>query len=63
MIVIKKSIELTKSQIENLLDFFEFNFIESIRNDPDIDELDYLIDICEVVTKLRDAKKEIERGS
>lgn len=47
-------INLTFSQVENLAEFFEFNFINSIRNDVDIDNMDYLVDMCEIYSKLKE---------
>lgn len=40
-------IELTKSQCLNLAEFIEFSFIDSIRNDTDVDNMDYLVDMCD----------------
>ena len=51
-------IKLTKSQAENLLSFFEFEFIPSIQRDDEIDNIDYLVEMCEVYKKLRDGLKE-----
>ena len=48
-------IELTKSQIENLKDFFDYEFINGIRNDTEIDNMSYLVDMCEIYKKLKEA--------
>lgn len=48
------NIELTNSQVENLMEFFEFEFIDSIRNNTDIDNMDYLVDMCEIYKKLKE---------
>ena len=53
-------IELTKTQIDNLMNYFEFDFIESIRRDEEIDNIGYLVDMCDIYTKLKDAKAEEE---
>ncbi len=45
---------LTKSQIDNLVEFYQFNFIESIRNDEEIDNIEYICDMCDVYRKLRE---------
>lgn len=45
---------LTKSQIENLIEFIELHFIDAIRDDPDIDNIDYVVDMMSALTKLRD---------
>ena len=51
-------IKLTKSQAENLLSFFEFEFIPSIQRDEDIDNINYLLEMCDIYKKLRDGLKE-----
>lgn len=51
-------IKLTKSQVENLLSFFEIEFIPSVQRDEDIDNINYLVEMCEVYRKLRDGLKE-----
>ena len=48
-------IELTNSQIENLKDFFDYEFINGIRNDTEIDNMSYLVDMCEIYKKLKEA--------
>ena len=50
-------LELTKSQVENLLVFFEMDFIESIRNHTDIDNMEYLCDMCDIYCKLKEELK------
>lgn len=40
-------VELTKSQCLNLAEFIEFSFIDSIRNDTDVDNMNYLVDMCD----------------
>jgi hypothetical protein len=50
-------ITLSESQVENLVEFFELNFIDSIRNDTDIDNMDYMVDMCDVYSKLKRAKE------
>jgi hypothetical protein len=52
------NIKLTESQVSNLVEFFELNFIDSIRTDTDIDSMDYMVDMCEVYTKLKEALEE-----
>ena len=48
-------IYLTKSQIDNLMSYFEFDFIHSIREDEEIDNINYLVDMCDIYKKLKDA--------
>lgn len=52
---------LTKSQVENLIDFIEINFIDIIRADTDIDNIDYVIDMMCVLVKLRETYKTMKR--
>ena len=40
-------IELTKGQCESLMEFIDFTLIPSLRQDPDIDNLQYVINICD----------------
>ena len=46
-------IYLTKSQVEILIEFFEINFIDDIRNDEGIDNIDYICDMCNVYQELK----------
>ena len=45
---------LTRSQVENLIEFIELHFIDSIRNDPDIDNIEYVVDMMDTLKMLRD---------
>ena len=40
-------VELTKGQCESLVDFIECNLISSIRADEYLDNLQYVINICD----------------
>lgn len=53
-----KSIKLTDSQIDDLIEFIELYFITSIREDGYIDNIDYIASICDVFVKLKKAKEE-----
>lgn len=44
---------LTKSQAENLMEFFEVAFIPMVRDTPEIDNLDYVADMCEVYKEIK----------
>ena len=48
-------IELTKGQCESLVEFVEWEFIPSLRNDPDIDNLQYVINICDAYKVFKEA--------
>lgn len=46
-------IKLSLTEVENLIDFFEMNLIENIREDTDIDNIEWLCDMCAVYKKLK----------
>lgn len=46
-------VDLTKSQCKNLCYFIEFNIFDYIRNDPDIDNIDWLVDMMGAYQKLK----------
>ena len=50
-------IKLTKSEVENLLSFFEFEFIPSIQRDGEVDNINYLVEMCDIYKKLQEALK------
>lgn len=52
-------IELSKSEIENLIDFFDFSFIPYIKSDVEIDNMKYLTSMCDVYKKLETALNEV----
>lgn len=56
----KYCLQLTESQVENLIEFFEFQFIPMIRNDEGIDNINYIADMMQIFTKLRICEHEIE---
>ena len=53
------TLNLTFSQVENLAEFFEFHFIDSIREDEELDNIDYVVDMCEIYSKLKRHLKEM----
>ncbi len=53
-------VHLTESQIKNLADFIEFNLLDVIRNDDDIDNILWVNDMCEAYTKLREAEAKLK---
>lgn len=55
-------VELTKSQITNLANFIQFNFIEEIRNNDDIDNINYLVDMCDAYKVLKEAEEQLKAG-
>ena len=55
------TITLTKSQVTNLVEFFDMAFprmIANLVNGGELDNMAYLTDMCEAYTKLSDALKE-----
>lgn len=52
---------LTKSQVDNLIEFIELNFIDTVRNDTDIDNIDYVVDMMDALTKLRQTSSAMKK--
>lgn len=50
-------IELSRSQIENLVEFIEMNFIDVVKKDVDIDNFRYVVDMCDAFKILENALK------
>lgn len=46
-------LDFTRDEIECLTDFIETEFIQSIRNDQDIENIAYIVNICTVYKKLK----------
>ena len=46
---------LTPDQAENLADFIDIHFLSEIRENEDIDNLEYVCDMCEIYRKLKAA--------
>ena len=51
-------VELTKSQCENLVDFIDSEFIDSIRNDEEMDNIEYIRDMIMAREALKEAAEE-----
>lgn len=49
----EKAVFLTKGQCESMIDYIECNLLPVIRNDVDIDNMEWLCNICEVYRKLK----------
>ncbi len=54
-------VPLTASQINNLVEFIEFEFIEMVRRDEYIDNIDYVVDMMNALQVLRAFKSQQER--
>lgn len=55
------NVALTKSQVDNLVEFVELNFIQSIRDDTDVDNIDYIVDMMDALTKLRQTRSAMQK--
>lgn len=44
---------LTNSEAKNLMEFIQYEFIDSIREDEEIDNIEYVCDICRAYSKLK----------
>lgn len=53
------NVALTKSQVDNLVEFVELNFIQSIRDDTDVDNIDYIVDMMDALKTLRLVSKSV----
>lgn len=47
------NVPLTASQITNLTEFIEFEFIDMVRNDEYVDNIDYIVDMMNALQTLR----------
>lgn len=59
MSVQKYVLELTRSQVINLVEFIELNFIDSIRDDENIDNMGYLCNMCDIYKALDELSKKV----
>ena len=50
-------IEITKDEAESLADFIEVNIFDIIRNDPDIDSIEWLENLMAVYKKCKIGEK------
>lgn len=51
-------IDLTKSQCDNLAEFIECHIFDAIRDEPDIDNIAWLIDMVDAYKKLKEVADE-----
>lgn len=49
----RAEVTLDKDELDNVIEFIELNFIDSIRNDLDIDNIDYIISMMSALQKFR----------
>lgn len=52
-----EKVYLTNSQIKNLAEWFEFDFIPYIREDTTIDNINYICDMCDIYKKLKEVSE------
>lgn len=57
------AIVLTKSQIDNLMEFFELKFVDLVRGDEEVDNINYIVDMCDIFKKLTAAKEMVGAGN
>ena len=55
-----ETVVFDKDELYNLIDFIEVEFIDAIRRDTDVDNIDYIISMMNALTKLRYAYKNIK---
>ena len=53
------NVALTKSQVDNLVEFVELNFTQSIRDDTGVDNIDYVVDMMDALKTLRLVSKSV----
>lgn len=51
---------LDKDELYNLIDFIEVEFIRAIRDDEDIDNIDYVVSMMNALQKFRSAYESIK---
>ena len=56
----RAEVTLDKDELDNVIEFIELNFIESIRNDLDIDNIDYIVSMMSALQKFRIAYASIK---
>ena len=52
-------IELSKAEIENLIEFFDIEFIPFVKAVDELDNMKYLTSMCDVYKKLETALDEV----
>ena len=53
-------IEITKDEVESLMNWMEIDFIDSIKRDPDCDSMQWLVNMCNIYTKCKNALEKEE---
>ena len=55
------TVEFDKDELYNLVDFIEIEFIDSIRRDEEVDNIDYIISMMSALQKLRCAHNSLKK--
>lgn len=48
-----ETVTLDKDELYNIIDFIEVEFINAVRNDTEIDNIDYIVSMMSVLQKFR----------
>ena len=55
-------VSLSKTEIANLIEFIEIEFIDSVRRDSEIDNIEYIVSMMNALQKLRFAHDCLKKG-
>ena len=58
--MLRTTITLTQDEVDNLVEFFELEFLPMVRRDDDIDNMRYLTSMGDVFRKLENAQKRLK---
>lgn len=47
------AVTFDKTELDNIIEFIEIEFLDSIRRDPEIDNIEYVVSMMSVLQKLR----------
>ena len=53
---------LTKKELDSLLDFIELEFIPAVKKDPYFDNIEYISYVCAAWKKLKELAKKMEEA-
>lgn len=51
---------LSETELSNLIEFIELEFIDSIRKDPELDNIDYVVSMMNALQKMRFAYESLK---
>ena len=58
--MLRTSIKLTEDEVDNLIEFFDLEFLSMLRQDDSIDNMRYLTSMSSVFRKLENAQKRMK---